>query len=300
MMKKYIHQAAATIRSNRIALVAAVIAFMVPLHVHAQKLDVPYVGTPPEVVDKMLEAANVGPGDYVIDLGCGDGRIVIAAAEKGAFGHGVDLDPERLEEARINATEAGVTDKVMFLKEDIFKTDFSRADVITMYLLSTVNRRLRPKLLNKLEPGTRVVSHNFDMGDWQPDKYFRLDDSLPKVQDLTIDEQLELVHHEVFLWIVPAKAEGLWKWQTNGRSFTMEIQQKFQQIHAEIISGNTRLTISNPRLVGKKISFTASDPKNGVHYAFNGRIRGNKIVGNVQIHGHKMKTINEWSARRSL
>jgi ribosomal protein L11 methylase PrmA len=129
----------------------------------AQELDVPYVSTPHSVVEEMLDVANVGTDDYVIDLGCGDGRIVIAAAERGAYGHGIDLDPERIREARKNAKAAGVQDKVMFLQEDLFKTDFSRANVITMYLLSSVNLKLRPILLERLEPGTKIVSHNFDM-----------------------------------------------------------------------------------------------------------------------------------------
>jgi SAM-dependent methyltransferase len=130
--------------------------------------DVPFVPTDQKVVEKMLELARVGPRDIVYDLGSGDGRIVIAAAKKGARGVGVDIDPQRIEEARENARAAGVEDRVRFVQGDLFKADIGDATVVTLYLLSTVNQRLRPKLLAELRPGTRIVSHAFDMGDWHP------------------------------------------------------------------------------------------------------------------------------------
>src|SRR5919109_1152283 len=129
--------------------------------------DVPYVPTPERVVDKMLELAKVGPQDVVYDLGSGDGRIVIAAARKhGARGVGIDIDPQRIKEGRDNARRAGVADRVEFREGDLFKADIGDATVVTLYLMSSVNLRLRPKLLNELKPGTRVVSHAFGMGDW--------------------------------------------------------------------------------------------------------------------------------------
>jgi SAM-dependent methyltransferase len=130
--------------------------------------DVPYVPTPERVVAKMLEVAKVGPNDVVYDLGSGDGRIVIAAAKKGARGVGIDIDAERIWEAKNNAIAAGVAERVQFRQEDLFKTDFREATVVTMYLLSAVNLKLRPRLLADLKPGTRIVSHAFDMGDWKP------------------------------------------------------------------------------------------------------------------------------------
>ena len=131
--------------------------------------DVPFVPTPEKVVDRMLEIAKVGPNDLVYDLGSGDGRIVIAAAKKhGARGVGIDIDPERIKEARANARSAGVSDRVEFREADLFKTDLSEATVVTLYLLSSVNLQLRPKLLSELKPGTRIVSHDWDMGDWKP------------------------------------------------------------------------------------------------------------------------------------
>lgn len=133
--------------------------------------DVIYLPTPPKVVDAMLEMAKVRKGDVLYDLGSGDGRIPIAAAKKyGIRAVGVDIDPVRVKEARANAAAAGVSDKVTFRQEDLFKTDFSEASVVTLYLLSSLNEKLRPRLLAELKPGTRIVSHAFRMGDWEPEK----------------------------------------------------------------------------------------------------------------------------------
>ena len=137
----------------------------------APKLDVVWVPSAPEVIAAMMDAAKVGPGDVVYDLGCGEGEIVIAAAKLyGARGVGVDLDPERIRNARANAASAGVTDRVTFIEQDLFKTDVSPATVVTLYLLPELNERLRPKLLSELRPGSRIVSHDFGMGDWVPER----------------------------------------------------------------------------------------------------------------------------------
>ncbi|HEY9799009.1 MAG TPA: methyltransferase domain-containing protein [Leptolyngbyaceae cyanobacterium] len=138
--------------------------------------DVPYVPTPQEVVDAMLNVAKVGKNDILYDLGSGDGRIVITAAQKfGTKGTGIDIDPERIQEANANAQKAGVTDRVKFVQQDLFKTDFSDATVVTLYLLPDINLKLRPILLRQLKPGTRIVSHAFDMGDWKPEKTLQVD-----------------------------------------------------------------------------------------------------------------------------
>lgn len=245
---------------------------------NAQDLDVPFVATPNDVVAKMLDVANVGPGDYVIDLGSGDGRIVIAAAQRGAYGHGVDIDPERLKEARENAQKANVSDRVMFLEENIFNTDFSRANVVTMYLLSSVNMRLRPKLLDRLEPGTKLVSHDFDMGDWEPDYHERVGND------------------DVYYWVIPADIEGQWGWRTNGKKFTMTIDQKFQEIDPEIKTENQSLTIKDKVLRGDRISLTAVDSDKGTYYVYNGQVDGNMIVGKVQVRSNSKKTVENWSA----
>jgi SAM-dependent methyltransferase len=154
-------------RTIELTLVAALVALLAIQPVLAR--DVPFVPTPEHVVAEMLDLAKVGPNDVVYDLGSGDGRIVIAAAKKhGARGVGIDIDPQRIREARANARAAGVAERVEFRQGDLFKTDISEATVVTLYLLTAVNRQLKPKLLRELKPGTRVVSHAFDMGDWQP------------------------------------------------------------------------------------------------------------------------------------
>ncbi|HYX13940.1 MAG TPA: methyltransferase domain-containing protein [Nostoc sp.] len=150
--------------------------------------DVPYVPTPQAVVDAMLKVAKVDKNDLLYDLGSGDGRIVNTAAQKfGTQGFGIDIDPQRVQEANENAQKAGVTDRVKFVQQDLFKTDFSKATVVTLYLLPEINLKLRPKLLSELKPGTRIVSHAFDMGDWKPD------------QTLTVEGKT------IYYWVVPEK-----------------------------------------------------------------------------------------------
>lgn len=155
----------------------------------AQKkdLDVPYVPTNQAVVDAMLDLAGLKSGDIHYDLGCGDGRIVISAAKRGAIATGIDLDPERIKEANENARKAGVADKVTFIEGDLFNFDFSKADVLTLYLLPSVNLKLRPKILKELKPGTKVVSHAFDMGDWKPEQTVKVGGST------------------IYLWTVPKR-----------------------------------------------------------------------------------------------
>ena len=151
-------------------------------------LDVPYVPTPMDVVEAMLDLGKVGKNDVVYDLGCGDGRIVVTAAKKyGATGIGVDLNPERLKEANENAKEKGVEKKVKFYEGNLFDFDFSKASVLTLYLLPDVNLQLKPKILAEMKPGSRVVSHAFDMGDWKPDK------------------QISVDGRTVYMWTVPNK-----------------------------------------------------------------------------------------------
>ena len=154
------------------------------------KLDVPYVPTPEAVVEMMLRMAKVGKDDFLYDLGCGDGRIVITAARKyEARGVGYDIDPQRIKESDENARRAGVTDRVRFVQGDLFEADLSGATVVTLYLLPEVNLKLRPKLLRELKPGTRVVSHNYDMGDWDPLEFVEVDAGGEK--------------HFIYSWVVP-------------------------------------------------------------------------------------------------
>jgi len=151
--------------------------------------DVPYVPTPQTVVDRMLTIANVNKNDVLYDLGSGDGRIIITAAKKyGTRGVGIDINPERIEDANNNARQARATDLIEFRQQDLFQTDLSEATVVTLYLLPKVNLRLRPKLLKELKPGTRIVSHAFDMGDWQPERVEKVDGST------------------IYYWVVPEKS----------------------------------------------------------------------------------------------
>jgi SAM-dependent methyltransferase len=162
------------------------------------KLDVPYLPTTEEAVQAMLKLADVKSSDVVYDLGCGDGRIVIAAAKAfGARGVGIDIDPERIAEANVNAKKAGVEKLVRFVEADLFKADFHEASVVTLFLLNSVNLKLRPKLLADLKPGTRIVSNTFDMGDWQPVKELNLGES---------DSDDVYFSRKLFLWIVPERS----------------------------------------------------------------------------------------------
>ncbi len=230
-------------------------------------MDVPYVTTPLSVSEAMLTIAGVGKQDYVIDLGSGDGRIVILAAQKfGARGLGVEIDPKLVETSRTNAKQARVAHRTEFRTLDLFKTDLTRATVITMYLLPDVNMALRPKLL-ALKPGTRIVSHDWDMGDWQPDAELRLPAPEKK---LGLDRT-----SRVMLWKVPAKVEGHWC-SPKHAGHTLTLQQRYQYIEGEVIgvrafkfSGRLdglRLAaegIGKAQLRGKQLIFSGATPLAG-------------------------------------
>src|SRR5688572_6149446 len=188
------------------ALAAAALCTLGLVSAHAQSWawddgTVPFVVSPEEVVDRMLRIADVGAGDYVIDLGSGDGRIVIGAARRGARAFGIDIDPSLVAKARENAKAAGVADRAEFASQDLFDTDLSKASVVTMYLLPEVNLKLRPRLLT-LKPGTRLVSHDWNMREWEPDETIEL---------RTPEKPVGLGgKSRIHLWIVPADARGRW------------------------------------------------------------------------------------------
>jgi len=248
--------------------------------VMAQPWDVPYVPTPYDVVDQMLDLAEVGPGDYVIDLGSGDGRIVIGAILRGAYGHGIDIDPARIREAGSNAREAGLENRLLFIEGNIFDADISRASVITLYLLNSINMKLRPVLLNTLKPGSRVISHVFDMNEWMPDKVITADND------------------PVYLWIIPARVAGLWTWKTGQYVCSMNVQQEFQKIALKVSAGNTPLAVDNPFLSGERISFRATRPNSGEIFLYSGYVNEDKITGTVQIHHPDSQTVENWNATR--
>lgn len=265
------------------------LSFSAPItHVVAQNkdLDVPYVPTPVYVVKQMLKMADVNPSDYLIDLGSGDGRIVIAAARMGALAHGVELDPERIEQAQENAENAGVDDKVLFLEEDLFETDFTRASVITMYLLPGLNVSLRPLLLEQLEPGTRIVSHSFDMDDWEPDD-----------SRIVLPDSVGGGYHPIYMWIIPAQVAGHWEWAAMGDNYQADIQQKFQRIFMESRSGIWKMQSKNLYLRGDRIRFAVERGARTFYYS--GRVEGDTILGTVQMHRGNTKLLETWEARRT-
>lgn len=197
--------------------------------------DVPYVPTPEPVVRAMLELAGVTAADFHIDLGCGDGRIAVAAARDfGARSLGIDIDPKRIGEARRLAEREGVADRARFRRADLFDADLSGATVVTLYLLPAVNMRLRPAML-ALKPGSRVVSHDFDMGDWPPDRSVRLPDE----------------GSTVYLWIVPANVAGRWRVTgPGGPTREVRLEQRFQRLGGDVRDG---------RVTGAQVSFTLPD-----------------------------------------
>lgn len=223
------------------------------------RLDVPYVPTPDDVVARMLEMGEVGADDFVIDLGSGDGRIAIAAVkDKGAKGAmGVDLNPERISEAQENAKKAGVTDKVTFRQQNLFETDLGKADVITMYLLETVNAKLRPTLL-QLKPGTRIVSHAFSLGDWRP------------------DEQANVNGRTVYLWVVPAKVEGRWTLTDGSQNMTLDLKQSFQAVSGDATVNGRRTAISSGKVVGEEVILTVQ--LDGRERTYRGKVDGARIA----------------------
>jgi hypothetical protein len=257
---------------------------------------VPYVPTPQEVVDRMLEMAKVGPHDYLIDLGSGDGRIVVTAARKyGTRGFGVDLNPVRIQEASDNARKAGVTDKVAFYQRDLFETDLDSATVITMYLLPQVNLELRPKLL-KLKAGTRLVSHDFDMGDWKPDSQARVD-SKEKYGGSGGTS-------DVYYWVVPAEAGGIWRWELavgkTQAAYELRLEQRYQAISGTVSLGGKPVRIVNARLRGDDIRFAFTADVNGqpVRHEFTGRISGDSVIGSARLSGPRVQGQHDWHARR--
>lgn len=279
-----------------IGAAAALTAFFATLSLAAEPR-VPYVPTPQEVVERMLDTAKVGPNDYLIDLGSGDGRIVVTAAKKyGTRGFGVDLNPERIRESNENARAAGVTDKVAFYQRNLFETDLSQATVITMYLLPRVNVELRPKLL-ELAPGTRLVSHDFDMGDWRPDTHFVVD-SKDKYGGAGGKS-------DVYFWVVPARAAGTWQWQTTvagkSQSYEARMEQEYQSVNGSVRVGGRTASLRNVRLRGPDIRFEFTVEVNGtpVKHVFAGKVAGDAIDGTVALSGARLQSKQDWSARRA-
>jgi len=262
-------------------LFALIFLIMSPAWAQEGEGDVIYVPTPQNVVDEMLNMAKVGPGDFIIDLGSGDGRIVITAAKKyGAHGIGVDLDTFLLKKARENARVAGVADKVQFFDQDLFETDLSRATVITTYLLPELNERLRPKLL-ALKPGTRIVTHDYDIAEWYPDGQKTM---LVPGKDVGDDGK-----SYIFYYVVPALIAG--KWESlipiGGRSVIYEFDfvQIFQKAGGQVRVDGKQARLPLFKLDGDLVDFDVSLPQGSrlIKHVFQGRVRGDTIEGTVTI-----------------
>jgi SAM-dependent methyltransferase len=266
------------------ALLAAV---AIPLFAQSQFFDVPYVPTPEVVVDEMLKQAGVGPQDVVYDLGSGDGRIVITAARKfGARAVGVELDEHLIYQSEESARQANVLGRVKFLQQNFFKTDFSEATVVTMYLLPGVMKRLRERML-QLKPGTRLVAHDFDFDDWRPDRK-------------------TTIRKNVFLWIVPAKVDGRWQVRTGAPggefAFDMELRQKYQELDGFARFDKQPGGLWEPKIEGDRISFVVVDSRdrdNEASLYFQGRVTADSMEGDVVRGAGNQQTRFKWRAVRT-
>ncbi len=234
--------------------------------------DVVWVPTCQELVDKMLDMTKVTAQDYVIDLGSGDGRLVITAAKRGARSLGIEYNPDMVELSKRNAAKEGVSDKAQFIEADVFKSDFSEATVITMFLLSEINLKLRPRILN-LKPGTRIVSNTFTMGEWEAD------------QNATVEGKGCESYYTALLWIVPAKVEGTWKLPQG----ELTLKQRFQTFSGKLNSG-ANVTAVNGKLSGDLINFSIGNAN------YTGRVSGSTMQGTAESGG----SITQWTATQIL
>lgn len=230
-----------------------------------QAQDPGYFPTTPAAVDKMLALADVKAGDFVIDLGCGDGRINVTAARRtGAHGLGVDFNPQRIVEAEENARQAGVADKVTFRKEDLFDTDISQASVLTLYLSLKINIALRPRILQMMKPGARVLSNDFNMGDWPPDRWERVEQRV------------------VYLWIVPAKVAGDWHVTYSraggARSFDLALAQQFQELSGSATIDGRAVPVRDALVAGERVGFAVNVGNDG-GMRFDGRLVDDRLEG---------------------
>ena len=226
--------------------------------------DVVWVPTPDEVVQRMLRMAKVTPQDTVYDLGAGDGKIAIAAGKMGATAVGIEYNPDMAKLAQCYVQAEELTGKTRIIQGDVFKEDFSKASVVTMYLLPELNLRLRPTILN-MKPGTRVTSHQFTMGDWEP------------------DESAEVDYRTAYLWIVPAKVEGAWTLREQGsaNAYTVNLSQKYQKITGDLTAGTNKQPLVGATVRGEEVRFAFNDDK-GVTRTLTGTVRGNELTGTLK------------------
>lgn len=242
------------------------------------KPDVPYVPTPASVVMEMLKVGNVTASDVVYDLGSGDGRLVITAVQRfGAKrGVGVEINPGLVTKSNENAQKVGVSDRVQFFQQDLFKTDFREASVVTLYLLPKINLELRPKLLSELKPGTRVVSHAFGMGDWRPDRTVLVQDgSRPRT---------------IYFWVIPARVAGTWQGSAvnpsgQQQAYRVQVDQTFQTARVTVDLGGQTISIPRVLVQGDRISFEQSQTVNGqeANIRFTGQVNADTLKGIAEV-----------------
>jgi SAM-dependent methyltransferase len=234
-------------------------------------LDAPYIATEYRVVDAMLKPLELKSGDVLYDLGCGDGRIVIEAVKKfGVHGVGIDIDPRRIAESKANAIAAKVNDRTIFLQQDLFESDIREATAVAIFLFPEMNLKLIPKFFHELKPGTRIVSHNFGIGDWKPDREISL--------RVSIDG-----FHRVLFWVLPANASGTWKGRFKQEDWTLQITQKFQNISGRISrNGKDFSPISETTILGDKIYFSFYQEGQKQYLTFEGKVAGHTLVGTIR------------------
>ncbi len=282
----------------RLTIIATLAWLGVTGHAPAAEIAAPYVPTAPSVVDRMLEIAKVGADDFVIDLGSGDGRIVIAAASKyGARGFGVEIDRKLIALANANARAAGVSDRVQFHYRDLFATDLTPATVVTIYLLTRSVMKLQAKLF-ALKPGTRIVSHAGSIGEWKPDHFEMLD-----VNDKVRPDAPRRTY--LYLWTVPAKVSGNWRWSlpVSGRTvvYDLALTQSFQVFSGTLRVGTQETPVSAGKLAGDRISLQFMMEIDGtqVRQQLDGRVSGGTISGTAFLAGDKIRDAVEWNATRA-
>ena len=253
----------------------------------------PYVPTPQKVVDSMLDLAGVRAKDYVIDLGSGDGRIVLTAATRHkARGMGVEIDQELVDRAKASAQRLGLADRVQFVKLDVHKADLSQATVLTLYLLPAMMVSLRPKLLKELRPGTRIVSHDFDFAEWKPDRTVEIE--TPEKYDIA-----GTWTSNVYLWVVPATVHGAWRGSfagANAKRFRLDITQEFQRVEGKLTRNGREVGLRDGKIEGAQIRFSVPHENGGGMEQVVAAVKGDRMTG--ELRGND-GTVTSWTASRA-
>jgi len=276
-----------------LASVALVVGAPAPGGATWDEGSVPFVPTPPEVVERMLRLAEVGAGDTLLDLGSGDGRVVIAAARRGARALGIEHDASLVARARAAAREAGVDGLARFAHGDLYAAPLDGYTVITLYLLPEANLRLKPRLL-ALAPGTRIVSHDWDMGPWPPDETLEL-----RVPEKAVGRDGRA---RVHLWIVPAEVHGSWRslLPAHGGQWRFDFEQQYQRLEARVHAADSELLVRAVGLRGDALVVVATGLVGGRawHHRFHGKVSGHRIAGELVVSDGERRIVYPWTATR--